>query len=77
MRAFKSTSHEIGHGLVREGHPDKKAFPAPRHFPEPNTRQLMYIRPNLDVSSRLRVKKEWDEAEKWMKKEELAGRMQP
>ena len=62
-------AHEIGHVLVGEGHPDKTTGnlgPAPLPGTRHNCR-LMCSGPNSNGSSRLLVKKEWDEAEKWLK----------
>lgn len=59
-------AHEIGHVFVGDGHPDKNNGPAPL----PGTRhicRLMCSGPSSDGSSRLLVKGEWDEAEKWLK----------
>ena len=59
-------AHEVGHVFVGDGHPDRNDGPAPL----PGTRhicRLMCSGPNSDGSSRLLVKGEWDEAEKWLK----------
>ena len=69
-------AHEIGHVLVGEGHPDLDASPG--HAPLPgtkHTRRLMVSGPNSDGSSHLLVKREWDETEKWMKKQEDDGKL--
>lgn len=72
-------AHEIGHVLVGEGHPDVMtggAILGPAPLPETkHIRRLMCSGPNSDASSHLLVKGEWDEAEKWMKKQEDDGKL--
>jgi hypothetical protein len=63
-----TVAHEIGHVLVGEGHPDKDAKPGPAPLPKTkHSLRLMCSGPNSSGSSRLLVKKEWDEAENWLK----------
>lgn len=61
-------AHEIGHVFVGDGHPDQSAQPGLAPLPgTQHTCRLMCSGPNSDGSSRLLVKGEWDEAEKWLK----------
>jgi hypothetical protein len=71
-------AHEIGHVLVGKGHPDSQSKPDQGPAPLPGTQhicRLMCSGPNANGSSRLLVKREWDEAEKWLKKQEDDGKL--
>lgn len=73
-------AHEVGHIFVDYGHPDQVASPG--HAELPGTARniplrLMCSGTNSGTQSRLLVKGEWDEAEKWLRAEELAGRLGP
>jgi hypothetical protein len=68
QKVLETVSHEIGHMFFGEGHPDS---PDPlRRGKAPlvgtdHTKRLMHSANGS--TSRLIVKKEWDEAEKWLK----------
>jgi hypothetical protein len=75
-------AHEIGHVLLKDGHPDKwKAGGDDGGVaPLPGTRHVERLmcsghRRRTDGTSRRIVKAEWDEAEKWLKSEEDSGRL--
>lgn len=60
-------AHEIGHVFVGYGHPDQRIQQGPA--PLPGTRhsdRLMCSGRNITSKSRILVKGEWDEAEKWL-----------
>ena len=64
--------HEVGHVLVDYGHPDSKNEGDQGHAPLPGTSHIDRLMCSGDKStseSRILVKGEWDEAEKWMKNE--------
>lgn len=69
-QVLRTIAHEIGHCLLDNGgigHPDELQGPA--HLPGTDvTKRLMCSGNNRRADGTLLVKKEWDEAEKWLKK---------
>jgi len=65
---METIGHEIGHVLVGYGHPNQESNSG--KAPLPGTRhvdRLMCAGTSSNKGSRLLVKGEWDEAEKWLK----------
>lgn len=77
-KLLQTIAHEIGHVFVGYGHPDIRAggpspLPGTRH-PE----RLMVSGKGCQIlRGHLLVKREWDEAEVWMRREEAENRMNP
>jgi hypothetical protein len=67
-----TAGHEIGHILVGYNHPDDPRFPGKAHLPKTDHRKrLMVGGEELGGAVRtgkILVKKEWEEAEIWLRK---------
>jgi hypothetical protein len=61
-----TVAHEIGHIMVGGGHPDENGGNSPLLGTD-RTQRLMCSGPNSTLESILLVKKEWDDAEMWLK----------
>lgn len=65
---MSTAAHEIGHVLVGFGHPDDPHGLGKAPLPGTDVeRRLMASGGALVPQGKLLVKKEWDEAEKWLK----------
>lgn len=61
----ETIAHEIGHIMIKDGHPDEEGGEAPL-FGTDRTRRLMCSGPNRAAEGHLLVKAEWDKAEAWL-----------
>ena len=65
-------SHELGHVFVGYGHPNENGLKGPAPLPDTkHIQRLMCSGGISNMGSRLLVKGEWDEAENWLKEEDL------
>lgn len=68
--------HELGHRIIGDGNPDDGGGVAPLVNTDRRRRQ-MASGGHRGYNANLIVKKEWDEAEAWMVREEQNNRMNP
>ena len=69
-------AHEIGHVFWGPGHPNDRPNVGRAALPGTDfSKRLMATFQAGGILPKLIVKAEWDEAEKWLKDEEAAGRL--
>lgn len=65
-QVIETIAHELGHVLCGEGHPDQGGGRAPLTGTD-HSKRLMSTIITRAAGAKLLVKKEWDEAEEWLK----------